>query len=219
MEDRMSVRKRTVLELPRTRTQWAARICAVHHQTVKGVIELGKTLIAAKEVLMHGDFVAMVRTDLPFGPRTAQMLMKIAAHPISNAKHVSLLPASWGTVYELTKLPKKALSEALSDGSIHPQMTRGQATKLLNIKVTHETLRLAAPYYKIGDDGGTNFKGESPKISSAPTGEVASLTLPRIEKLVADLAMSVARGEIVVDAAFEKRVRAAADHLLGLIGR
>ena len=48
----------------------------------------------------------MVESDkVPFGVRTAQFLMAIAEHSIlSNTKHASLLPPSWMTVYELTKL-------------------------------------------------------------------------------------------------------------------
>jgi hypothetical protein len=42
---------------------------------------------------------------LPFTDRTAQRLMAVAADQrISNGAHVSDLPTSWGTLYELTKL-------------------------------------------------------------------------------------------------------------------
>ena len=52
----------------------------------------------------------MVEQDLPFGPRTAQRLIAIAASPaLSNATHVSLLPTAWGTRYELSRLPEEQL--------------------------------------------------------------------------------------------------------------
>ncbi len=58
---------------------------------------------------------------VPLGIRSAQMLMTVAEHPtLSNTKHVSLLPPSWGTLYELTKLPDKALDNAFRDGVITP---------------------------------------------------------------------------------------------------
>ena len=48
----------------------------------------------------------MVEQDLPFGRRSAQMLMKVAQSPVlANTKHASLLPASWYTLYELSRLP------------------------------------------------------------------------------------------------------------------
>ena len=48
----------------------------------------------------------MVEGHLPFGERTAQRLVTIANDPrLSNATHVSHLPQSWYTLYELTKVP------------------------------------------------------------------------------------------------------------------
>ena len=47
----------------------------------------------------------MVASELPFGDRTARRLMAIARDPrISNRTHASLLPPSWMTLFELTKL-------------------------------------------------------------------------------------------------------------------
>jgi hypothetical protein len=91
-----------------TRAQWAARIRAEHRETVGAVLKLGHTLSAAKQALPHGEFLKMIKHDLPFKAATAQRLMKIAADPkIANAAHAQLLPASWCTLYELTKLPKE----------------------------------------------------------------------------------------------------------------
>jgi hypothetical protein len=65
-----------------TRAQWIKRINAIHKKTatavVDGVLELGRTLLAAKESLPHGSFQKMIERDLTFGPRTAEMLMGIA---------------------------------------------------------------------------------------------------------------------------------------------
>ena len=55
--------------------------------------------------LPRGEFLAMVASELPFGDRTARRLMAIARDPrISNRTHASLLPPSWMTLFELTKL-------------------------------------------------------------------------------------------------------------------
>ena len=63
----------------------------------------------------------MVGTSLPFGPRTAQILMKIARGPrLGNAKHASLLPSSWRTLYEITKLDDEAFDRALAEVVIRP---------------------------------------------------------------------------------------------------
>jgi len=67
----------------------------------------------------------MIENELPFKPRTGQMLMRIAADErLSKAQHVSLLPPSWGTLYELTKLSDKAFEERIENGAIHPEMER-----------------------------------------------------------------------------------------------
>jgi hypothetical protein len=104
---------------------WAARISACWRASVEAILEVGRLLIAAKEALPHGTFGDMVDSDLPFGQRTAQMLIAIAADQrLSNAKHAALLPPSWMTLYELTRLDDEELERRFADGSIHPDMLR-----------------------------------------------------------------------------------------------
>jgi hypothetical protein len=99
-----------VVETPRD--LWAHEIRSAWQSSVDGILRTGCLLVAAKAdpKLPRGQFEAMIEKDLPFKPRTAQRLMKIARHQlISNATHVSLLPPSWGTLYELTRLPVESL--------------------------------------------------------------------------------------------------------------
>lgn len=104
---------------------WADRISASWRQSAEAIIETGRLITAAKAALEHGEFTAMVETALPFTPRTAQMLMAIAGDPrLTNPKHVSLLPPSWGTLYELHKLNDEAFEERVADGTIRPDMGR-----------------------------------------------------------------------------------------------
>jgi Protein of unknown function (DUF3102) len=119
----------------KTRAQWAAEICAAHKQSIDGILKMGRTLIAAKKALEHGAFEKMIERDLPFDASTAQRLMKIARDSrICKAAHGQLLPATWRTLYELTKLPDKAFEQAAASGAIHPKMTR-EGARLLNLKV------------------------------------------------------------------------------------
>jgi hypothetical protein len=54
---------------------------------------------------------------LPFSWETAFRFMSIAGYPvISNVAHAQHLPASWGTLYELSRLPEDKLEIALSEG-------------------------------------------------------------------------------------------------------
>ena len=73
----------------------------------------------------------MVENDLPFSPRTSQMLMVISNdRRISNTKHISFLPPSLGTLYELTKLDDLSFKISIKNRPIHPEMLRKEATRL-----------------------------------------------------------------------------------------
>jgi hypothetical protein len=103
----------------------AKKIRAAWQKTTESIIETGQLLIAARDALPRGAFTTMVTNELPFGPRTAQMLMAVAEHPVlSNAKHVSLLPPSWGTLYQLTRLPLTLVEQYVEDGTITPKLER-----------------------------------------------------------------------------------------------
>jgi hypothetical protein len=106
---------------------WAARIAACWRASVEAILEVGRLLEAAKEALDHGEFGKMIETELPFGERTAQMLMSIAADPqISNPKFISHLPANWGALYELStlKLDEEQFAACIEKGSINPDLDR-----------------------------------------------------------------------------------------------
>ena len=72
--------------------------------------------------LSHGEFLKMVRGELPFGPRTGQRLMFISQHPaISNASHGSHLPSSWRTLAVLAQLSDHQFLKQLDK---HPDSER-----------------------------------------------------------------------------------------------
>lgn len=108
-------------------------IAARWHGAAKAILEAGRLLIEAKGALEHGRFRKMIEGQLPFGARTAERLMKIAADPrLSKATHASLLPPSWTTLYELSQVPEDLFAKALADGRINPEMGRSDAQGLLN---------------------------------------------------------------------------------------
>ena len=112
-----------------TRAQWAKRLdrawCAVAREAIETIIGVGDDLIAAKRDLGHGEFLKMVRRDLPFGPRTAVSLMAIARDPrITNPNLMQCLPPSYATLYKLTRLDDDVFYRLLDQGVIHPTMTR-----------------------------------------------------------------------------------------------
>ena len=116
----------------RTRKQWAEHITRHYTAAVRAILDVGRCLLEAKDQLDHGEFGHMIAEDLPFSWRTANRLMAIAQHPVlANWTHVSNLPASWGTLYELSKLPPPVLEDALKAGRITPEMPRKAVASLL----------------------------------------------------------------------------------------
>jgi hypothetical protein len=128
-------RRLTAADVACSQNEWATCMCAAWQKTVASIIETGELLIKAKDAL-HGSFTDMVERDLPFGPRTAERLMQIAEHPVlSDPTHVSLLPASWGTLYQLSLLPLTALEQYIEDGRIHPAMERRDVAAMPGAKI------------------------------------------------------------------------------------
>src|SRR5262245_40902384 len=99
--------------------RYANSITAEWQRGPQSNINTGKLLIEAKKSLFHGEWLWMLKHgSLPFGERTAQMLMQIAEHAvISNPKYISYLPPSWSMLYALTRLPDPVLEEMISDGT------------------------------------------------------------------------------------------------------
>jgi len=117
----------------KTRRQWAKEITTAVGDYREAAIEIGRLLVAAKDALPHGDFEKMVKAELPFEPSTARKFMAIAEDPRladSNRSHVNDLPASYGTLYELTKLDDGTFGDALKAGKISADMTRADVGRI-----------------------------------------------------------------------------------------
>lgn len=107
-------------------------------KSVEAVIEVGRLLMQAKRLCEHGEFLRMfkgsenaVLVPVPFTANTAEILMKVAAHPVlSKSEFVQSLPQSWGTLYELTKLDDEQILAGIKSGEITPDMTRAEASAL-----------------------------------------------------------------------------------------
>jgi hypothetical protein len=117
---------------------WAPKVHAEWRKSVEGILGVGQRLIAAKEACEHGEFLRLfkghenaVREPVPFCERSARMLMDVSSNPVlSNRNHGSDLPASWRTLYELTKLDDETLIAGIKAGEITPETTRAQAAAL-----------------------------------------------------------------------------------------
>jgi len=107
------------------RRQHVALIATAWQKGVESIIETGRLLITAKTEIGTDAFATMTESELPFGARTAERLMAVASNRIlSNPTHVSQLPPSWGTLYELTQLDDAVLLEKIEAGEITPKLER-----------------------------------------------------------------------------------------------
>lgn len=115
------------------RAGWATQITTRWRAGVESIFATGAALIAAKADLPHGEFLAMVEADLPFSRWTARRLMAVAADGrlASDGALGPILPASWRTLYELTRLDDDALKRAVASGVVNPDMQRQDVTALV----------------------------------------------------------------------------------------
>jgi N6-adenosine-specific RNA methylase IME4 len=123
--------------------QWATRIAACWQKSTEAIIATGRLIAEAKAALKHGEFIAMVQSQLPFDRTTALRLMTIGADTrIANDAHVQHLPPHWGTLYELTKLDDGTFEAGIADGTISPQLQRKAITAAIKAKRRTERERI-----------------------------------------------------------------------------
>jgi hypothetical protein len=117
--------------------KWADKINQRLRKGQEAIIAAGNELIAAKKALGHGGFGAMfksslVRTD----QRTAEMLMRIAAHPaLSNPSNCSILPHSLRSLDKLATLEVAVIERGIKAGEITPTMTSADAGDFVRSKL------------------------------------------------------------------------------------
>ena len=115
------------------RAEIAADINRDWRRAIGSILAVAGKLNFAKDRLPEGEFHTMIEADLPFGIRTAQRLMAINRSEFikHHATHASCLPASWMTLYELTRLGDEKCQEMLEAGEISGDLQRKDITALL----------------------------------------------------------------------------------------
>ena len=103
---------------------YSARICAAWNRAVESIFAVGDLIVEAKKELSDEEHDALLNR-LPFGPRAAQMLEKLASDPRLRKKRIQkLLPPHWGTLVELNRLTPKEFEIAKKKNLITPEVTR-----------------------------------------------------------------------------------------------
>lgn len=129
----------SMLATPRqltTRAEFAADIRREWSNALEATIAVGRRLNEAKAALPHGEYEAMVATDLPFSTSTARKLREIAAFVDEGQVPLDRLPEAMSTLYAIATLPDDTRQQALDAGTIHPAVTRGQVEALKVAAVT-----------------------------------------------------------------------------------
>lgn len=108
--------------------EWAVRITAAMNQTVEGIFAVGRELTEAKAALEHGQWLRLFEEErVAMAERTAQRYLaiwKARDRLLPKATHVSLLPPSYATLYDLQALPEDTLEWAIKEGKVTPELQR-----------------------------------------------------------------------------------------------
>jgi hypothetical protein len=145
--------------------RFVVEIRASWQKAVTSIFETGRLLIRARDELDEAEWCDLFdlpgTNQIPFGERTAERLMAIARHPVL-ATHVSRLPPSWGTLYQLATLPDAELERLLAEGRINPEMQRKEVEVLkrefderdivFNYEALRTSLRRLIAYMRYYDD-------------------------------------------------------------------
>ena len=106
------------------REEFAAEIRRAWAESQESFLLIGRYLLAAKSRLQHGEFMAMVASDLPFSHQTANKLMSVARFIEAGEVPLDALPNASETCYQITTLTTEERTRALEEGVIRPAMRR-----------------------------------------------------------------------------------------------
>lgn len=143
--------------VPYERDRVIGEVRAYMQQTVSGIIEAGRRLIALKEAEKHGDWIPLVEETLGISRVTAWRLMAIAQKfaKCFNVKHLQFGSGGLSKLYALLSVPDEELAEFDETGLFRgatrealDKMTLPQLKKLIaekeDWKVKAEQLQLEA---------------------------------------------------------------------------
>lgn len=160
----------TVANTTWTDDQWADYINAPEANPVLAIIERGKRLGELRATCdQRGDrsnTFQRVLKKVNISDSQARRLITISTR-FESVHTVNALPASWGTLYELTRLTETEFNNAIQSGAIHPEMTRAEAEALRSNRPALPASSNQAPQAQDKKDNGS--KGATlPPVSPPP---------------------------------------------------
>lgn len=110
----------------RTRQEFAQEIRYHWNRSRKEFLSIGRYLNRAKETLPHGEFEAMIATDMPFSVETAFRFRAVAEAIDTGRLTLDVLPGAESVAYQIVTMKPDELERAKSVGLIRPDVTRSQ---------------------------------------------------------------------------------------------
>jgi len=169
------------LEKVRTRKEWAERIGERTTEAAAAIIAIGAELLNAREDL-GGDFYPMVSEDLGRSRRWAEQLMSIARNTaLTDAKHVSQLPADTQSLYQLSRLPAEVIEANIETGAISPDLNRVEVQQVRHVL----------------SGSGSVFRDPERRISLET--RIGKKVKTNLDQLIGEVLMQIAQTESAVD--------------------
>ena len=96
-------------------------------------LTIGRYLVQAKARLKHGEFEAMVASQLPFGRGVAYQLRVVAQAVEQDRLEESTLPRSYNNAFRLAQMDEAILRRARESNLVRPEVTRREIVDFLHI--------------------------------------------------------------------------------------
>jgi hypothetical protein len=125
-----------------SRTEFTSAIEQAWAGATRRYILIGRYLIQAKVALPHGEYEAMLESDLPFNRSTAFKLRKVTEALDAGGIADKELPPNYTLLYEVSTLTKRELAEARARKLIRQDVTRREISEF---KAEMRVPRLPAP--------------------------------------------------------------------------
>ncbi len=113
--------------------EFAAEIGKLWTEAQQKFLAIGRYLVRAKAQLKHGEFEAMVATQLPFGKNVAYQLRVVAQSVDQERLLEQDLPKSYSTAFKLAKLEDPVLDRAREHNLVRPDVTRREIEHFLDV--------------------------------------------------------------------------------------
>ncbi|CBS90483.1 DUF3102 domain-containing protein [Azospirillum lipoferum] len=109
-----------------TRQEFAQEIRYHWNRSRKEFLSIGRYLNRAKEILPHGEFEAMIESDMPFSVETAFRFRAVAEAVDTGRLSLDVLPGAESVAYQIVTMTPDELERAKAQGLIRPDVTRRQ---------------------------------------------------------------------------------------------